>query len=77
MRLAFVGDEYGVALLSQANELEADGRFAGWPTTCEIGVAVQAVVQRAREMEVVGDDRFDLGPVVVDIRQLTTPGDGD
>ncbi len=42
-------------MLDHVNDFESFGVFAVWPTNREIALAVEAIVERASEVENVGD----------------------
>ena len=55
----FIGDEDSIPVANQIDESEAGDRLAGLPASIEICLAINAIVERAGEMKIVGDDRFD------------------
>src|SRR5687768_16583934 len=74
---ALIGDEDAVAVLNQVLVFEAGDRLAVRPAAREIGLSVEAVVERAGEMEVVGNHCLDRRTVLVDIGLVRALGDGD
>ena len=53
-----IGDEHLLTVLHQMDELKTFGRFAIGPAACKVGSTVKAVVERAAEVKVVGNQRL-------------------
>jgi hypothetical protein len=60
----FIGDEDPISVANQVDESETGDRLTGLPASIEIGLAIDAIVERAGEMKIVVDDRFDRPAVL-------------
>ena len=65
--LSFICHEHPLAVGNQVDELKFGNRPAVGPAALEIGLAIDAIVQRTGEVKIVGDDGFDRRPVLVDV----------
>src|SRR5262249_2867597 len=75
--LTFVGDEDAIAVGHEVDEIKRSDASAVRPAALEIGVAVDAVVERAGEVEVVGDQRLDRRPILPRKGHVAGPRDVD
>jgi len=71
----FVNDEDLFAVHNDIDELKVRDRLAVGPTTREVSAAIQAVIQRAGEMEVFVDQGLDGDSVLMYIGEITRTGD--
>ena len=56
---AFVGHKHAVAVLDAVDEREVGNVFTIGPAAREVGLAVDTIVERAGEVKVLSDERFD------------------
>src|SRR6185312_16738686 len=75
--LADIGRDHLLAVADQADELVAGDPCVVRPAALEIGLPIDAVVERAGEVEVLGDHRLGGGAVAVGIGLVALPDDGD
>src|SRR6185312_14490224 len=74
---AFVGDEDAVAVRGEVDKVEPGELVVVAPAPGEIGGAVEAVVPRAGEVEVVGDEALHRRSVVGGEELVAPAGDRD
>src|SRR3984893_3079540 len=73
--LPFVGDEYVLSLAHEVYELKVGNRLAVFPAPIEVGLTVEAIVQRTGEMKIIAEDRFYRSAIFVDISLIALSGD--
>ena len=73
-RTSLVGHENTIAIGHHVDETEPFYPLAVRPATFEIGRPVDSMIQRAREVEVGGDQRFDRRTILGHVRLITGAG---
>ena len=72
----FICDEDPLAIANDVDKSKRRNLLAIWPTAREIGLAVEAIVQRAAEMEVFRNQCLDGSAVLAFVRFVRSASDG-
>ena len=75
--LADIGGDHLLTIANQADELVSGDPFFVRPAAGEIDFAVDAVIERAGEVEILADHRLGRCAVAVGIGLLASANDGD
>ena len=57
------------------DEVEAIDPSAVRPAALEIGLSIEAIVERAREMEILGDELLHSRAILVNVGKIAPPGE--
>src|SRR5580658_703916 len=72
---SFIGNIDAIAVGHHVDEIEAGDPCAVGPAASEIGGTIDAIVERAGEVEIVGDEQFQRGAVLVDVSLIAPASD--
>lgn len=75
VRTADIGHVDAFAARDHVDELEIGDPLAVWPAAFEIGLPIEAIVERAREMEILGDEPLHSRAILVDVGEIAPLGD--
>ena len=65
LRIAsFVRDEHAIGIGDEIDEVESQDGLADWPAATEVRLAVDPIVEGAREMKIAGKERLEGLPVL-------------
>src|SRR5436190_11432676 len=73
----FICDEDPLVIANNMDKIKRRNLLTIWPTAREIGLAIEAIVQRAAEMEVFSNQRLYSSAVLAFVRFVRSASDGD
>jgi len=69
-RTCLIRHEHTITIRHEMDEIKHLQPFTVRPAALEIGPSVEVIIERAREMEVIGDQRFERCAILGDVRRI-------